>query len=171
MKTKTIVILVLFAVVGLWAFVPAEAADGICARFEVSSVEKPTPREGGKFSAVKTTDLIVHVLFQDEIKEELVVTLRFYTPNRHLYREMDIPIAPSGTRAPGKRTLPNYPYPVEVKVPNTTRPGGEPAIEVRFPVGGTSIVSSSLYGTWTVSGLINGKELRCFRPLTITIKN
>ena len=172
MKIKTIVVCIALAFFGLGGVVVAEAAEHMCATFEVSSVESPQPVGTGDFSAVKTSDIIVHVVFPDEFKEEHVITVRFQTPNQHLYRVIDVPIAPLGTRAPGTRKLPDYPYPVEVKVPTETKDvSGETvvSVQIRFPVGGTSIVTSSLYGEWHVTGLIDGRELRCFRPLTINI--
>ena len=171
MKTKSIVVCIAVAVFGFGGVVVADAAEQICASFEVSSVEAPQTFGVGKYSAVATSDIIVHVVFPQTFKEDHVITLRFSTPNRHLYREIDVPIAPAGTRLPGTRRLANYPYPVEVKVPEEQRINGETvaSVQVRFPVGGTSIATSSLYGAWTVNGLIDGKETRCFRPLTINI--
>jgi len=171
MKIKTTIVLVSLAVIGFSGVAVTHGAEEICASFEVSSVEAPQTFGVGKYSAVATSDIIVHVVFPQTFKEDHVITLRFSTPNRHLYREIDVPIAPEGTRAPGTRRLANYPYPVEVKVPENQKINGETvtSVQVRFPVGGTSIATSSLYGAWTVNGLIDGKETRCFRPLTIHI--
>ncbi len=147
-------------------------AEDLCPRFEISSVEEPDVFNHAKYSAVKTTDLRVHVVLPDTFKEEHVISLKFYTPAGHLYRQIDVPVTPEiGREGTQTRRLPGYPYPVTVAVPEITRVAGElaPSIEVRFPVGGTSIVTSSLYGMWRVNGMVDGVELRCFRPMSFGI--
>ena len=147
-------------------------AEDLCPRFAISSVEEPDVFDIGKFSAVKTTDIKVHVVFPTTFKEEHVISLKFFTPAGHLYRQIDVPVTPEiGREGTQSRRLPGYPYPVTVAVPEVRRVAGElaPSIEVRFPVGGTSIATSSLFGMWRVNGMVDGVELRCFRPMTFGI--
>ncbi len=150
-----------------------DAGEGLCPRLLISSVEEPDVFDVATYSAVETTDIKIHVVFPEQFKEEHVISLKFYTPAGHLYRQIDVPVAPEVGRegASQTRRLPGYPYPVTVAVPEMRRVAGEsvPSIEVRFPVGGTSIVSSSLYGTWRVTGMADGVERRCFRPMTFGI--
>lgn len=147
-------------------------AEDLCPRIEISSVEQPEVFDMPKYSATKTTDLKIHVVFPDAFKEDHVISLRFHTPAGHLYRQIDVPVTHEVGRQ-GTQTvrLPGYPYPVEVKAPEISRVAGEsiPSVEVRFPVGGTSIATSSLFGRWQVSGMIDGVELRCFRPVSFGI--
>ena len=150
----------------------AVAGESICPGLAISSVEQPSDFDVLKFSAVETTDVIVHVVLPQAFKEEHVISLKFFTPAGHLYRQIDVPITPDiGSRTVESRRLPGYPYPVRVAVPEVRRVAGEtaPTVEVRFPVGGTSIVTSSLYGMWRVNGMVDGVELRCFRPLEFGI--
>ncbi len=147
-------------------------AEDLCPRFAISSVEEPDLFDVGKYSAVKTTDIKVHVVLPTPFKEEHVISLKFFTPAGHLYRQIDVPLTPEiGREGTQSRRLPGYPYPVTVVAPEVRRIEGEltPSIEVRFPVGGTSIVTSSLYGMWRVNGMVDGVELRCFRPMTFGI--
>ena len=150
----------------------AGAGETICPKLEISSIERPNDFDSRKFSAVETTDVVVHVVLPQDFKEEHVVSLKFYTPRGHLYRQMDVPVsAKIGSRDVESRKLPGYPYPVTVENPQVRRVAGEtaPEVQVRFPVGGTSIVTSSLYGMWRVVALIDGVEQRCVRPLNFGI--
>ena len=147
-------------------------AEDLCPRFAISSVEEPEVFDVAKYSVVKTTDIKVHVVFPTAFKEEHVISLKFFTPAGHLYRQIDVPITPEiGREGTQSRRLPGYPYPVTVAVPEVRRVAGElvPSIEVRFPVGGTSIATSSLFGMWRVNGMVDGVELRCFRPMNFDI--
>ncbi len=150
----------------------AGAGESICPSLAISSVEQPADFGVLKFSAVETTDIIVHVVLPQTFKEEHVISLKFTTPAGHLYRQIDVPITPDiGSRTVESRRLPGYPYPVRVAVPEVRRVAGDtaPTIEIHLPVGGTSIVTSSLYGMWRVNGMVDGVELRCFRPLSFGI--
>jgi len=150
----------------------AGAAESICPSLAISSVEQPSDFGALKFSAVETSDIIVHVVLPQTFKEEHVISLKFFTPAGHLYRQIDVPITPDiGSRTVESRRLPGYPYPVTVAVPEVRRVAGDtaPTVEIHLPVGGTSIVTSSLYGMWRVNGMVDGVELRCFRPLEFGI--
>lgn len=170
-STKYVPVIVMVAAVV--AMAGGAGAEDLCPRFAISSVEEPDVFDVGKYSAVETTDIKVHVVFPAEFKEEHVISLKFFTPAGHLYRQIDVPVTPEiGREGTQSRRLPGYPYPVTVAVPEVRRVEGElaPSIEVRFPVGGTSIVSSSLYGMWRVNGMVDGRELRCFRPMSFGLK-
>ena len=94
------------------------AAESICPRFAISSVEEPDVFNVAKYSAVKTTDLKIHVVLPDQFKEEHVISLKFFTPAGHLYRQIDVPVTPEiGREGTQTRRLPGYPYPVTVAVP------------------------------------------------------
>lgn len=151
------------AATGAFAEVP-----NFCPEMAISSVEQPNVVDNPKFSVVKTTDLKIHVTFPQGMTDEHIITLKFVTPKGHVYQQMDIPVSPDPVREGGSATrrIPGYPYPVEVAVPELSRIGTEsvPAIEVGFPVGGTSIATSSLYGAWRIEPLVDGVLLRCFPP-------
>lgn len=150
----------------------AAGAEDLCPMIEISSVEQPEIFNVSKYSATATTDLKIHVIFPDAFKEDHVISLKFQTPAGHLYRQIDVPVTHEVGRQ-GTQTvrLPGYPYPVTVAVPEISRIAGQvaPSIEVRLPVGGTSIATSSLFGMWQVNGMIDGVEKRCFRPVSFGI--
>lgn len=166
----------LVAVLAIATAAPAAAdpggPEGLCPYLEVSTVESPTSFDQNSFSVTATSDLLVHIVFPEEFVQEHVVTLRFFTPGGHLYREIDVPVATSlGDRSAVTRRLAGYPYPVRVRAPEAmaVRSLDVRAIPVAFPVGGTTIGSSSLYGSWMVKVLVDGKPTRCVQPLVFEV--
>jgi len=142
---------------------PKKASKSRCPKVAFSAVEKPQAM-GRSFSAADATDLIIHVLFDRTLEEEHVVTLRVFTPNGHLYRRFDVPLAPQKENpSASARRLPGYPYPVRVHEPKTVEVGGSKceSVEVVFPVAGSSIVTSSLYGRWNVEVSLDGADEAC----------
>jgi hypothetical protein len=146
--------------------VSVKARASQCPKVAVSSVEKPwvMPRA---FSAARSADLIFHVLFNSTPAEDHVVTLKVFTPKGHLYRQFDVPLV-SGTdkRFETERRLPGYPYPVPVQTTSTVKMNKRTyeSVDVPFPVAGSAIVTSSLYGRWNVEVLLDGAAEPCGRP-------
>lgn len=137
-----------------------------CPVVTVSGVENPAELARNRFSAVDTADLVFHVMFPWEITEDLVVTLRIYTPHGHLYRTLDVPVAPREGEGPAgnaTRRLPGYPYPVRVATPRNVTYDDQryKAVDVSFPVAGSAIVTSSLYGEWSVEVVMDGASTPC----------
>ena len=125
------------------------------------------------FSAVKTTDIVFHLLFDPSLADDHVVTVKIFTPHGHLYRVLDVPIAKAKGDAPlGTRRLPGYPYPVKVQAPRSVTVNGNRyvSVDVSFPVGGSSIVTSSLYGQWRAEVYMDGAEKPCSNPLYFQIR-
>jgi hypothetical protein len=145
--------------------VDAKAWNSNCPRVFFSGVEKPKALRRS-FSAARSADLIFHVLFESGLAKDHVVTLKVFTPKGHLYRTLDIPVA-SGMdkRSPGARNLPGYPYPVPVQKPKTMQAKGRKytSLDINFPVAGTTIVTSSLYGRWKVEVYLDGAAEPCGR--------
>ena len=150
----------------------AKASKSQCPRVAFSSVEKPQTM-GRKFSATRSADLIFHVQFDGSLDKDHVVTLKVFTPNGHLYRRYDVPVA-SGTekRSQGARSLPGYPYPVPVKASRTVKVDGRKfeSVDVLFPVAGSTIVTSSLYGRWNVEVSLDGAADPCGKPTFFHLK-
>jgi hypothetical protein len=146
--------------------------EGLCPYLEVSAVENARFFDAGGFSASATSDVLVHIVFPEEFTQEHVVALLFLTPAGHLYRQIDVPVAPTlEGRAAATRRLAGYPYPVRVRVPEPAqvRSAAVASVQVPFPVGGTAIETSSLYGAWMVKVLVDGRPTRCVQPLVFEI--
>ena len=150
----------------------AKASKSQCPKIAFSSVEKPQAM-GRKFSAALSADLIFHVQFDGSLDKDHVVTLKVFTPNGHLYRRYDVPVA-SGTkkRSEVSRSLPGYPYPVLVKESRTVKVNGRKfeSVDVSFPVAGSTIVTSSLYGRWNVEVSLDGAADPCGKPTFFHLK-
>jgi hypothetical protein len=150
----------------------AKASKSKCPKVAFSSVEKPQAM-GRKFSAARSADLIFHLQFDGKLDKDHVVTLKVITPNGHLYRRYDIPVA-SGTkkRSEVSRSLPGYPYPVPVRTPHMMKAGGRnfASVDVSFPVAGSTIVTSSLYGRWNVEVSLDGAADPCGKPTFFHLK-
>jgi hypothetical protein len=132
---------------------PTNAARSRCPKVTVSKVEKPNVRGKWRFSAARSTDLLFHVVFKNNFDSEHVVTLKVFTPNGHIYRQYDVPVASDGSkRSNAVKQLDDYPYPVKVQVVNPVEVDGvkKKVVDVRFPVAGSTIITSSLYGKWRV---------------------
>ena len=146
--------------------VPIKTSKSLCPSVSFSAVEKPQAM-GRSFSAARSADLIFHVLFDRSLDEEHVVTLKVFTPNGHLYRRFDVPLSSgNGNPSESARHLPGYPYPVPVHATRTVMAGGRKfeSVDVSFPVAGSTIVTSSLYGRWAVEVYLDGAADPCGKP-------
>lgn len=94
-----------------------------------------------------------------------LLELRIEMPGGHHYQTLAAPL-PTETLAdtkPGKTArVEGYPFPVAVRTPRrvTAEAGGRATLlEIPFtlPVAGSTIVSSSLYGVWKVTPLLDGR--------------
>ena len=151
-----------------------KASNSQCPRVTFSSVENPQAM-GRSFSAARSADLIFHLQFKDSLDKDSVVTLKVFTPNGYLYRRYDVPLA-SGTekRSEVSRSLPGYPYPVPVHGLHMTKAGGRnfASVDVPFPVAGSAIVTSSLYGRWKVEVSLDGGTTMCRnKPVSFHLKD
>ncbi|MRR12223.1 hypothetical protein EG835_07105 [bacterium] len=129
-----------------------------CKSIQVSSVPESRSRS---FHASEISDLGFSVLFPPGtvFHGTEILTLKIRTPRGHLYRKLETPLAartvPEGeVRA---RHVEGYPFPLRES--SATTFGAEMGsfvvvLSPPFPVGGTTITTSSLYGQWTVEALI-----------------
>lgn len=147
------------AVLALAGPAPALAA-GVrsCPNIVFGPVEKPEERTS-VFSANETTDILVGVLLPGDLTGEHLLELRFLTPQGDHYKTMAVPVSPRG----GERVVAGHARPVKAQVPRRVRQGREAFFRVDqpFPVGGTLIQASSLYGPWRVEVSLDGQPLPC----------
>jgi hypothetical protein len=179
MKQPTMLIAFALGLGAVLVAVPAPAQNGppgggyvgppisLCPTVAVSGVGNPDDMGRRSFSAARSADLIFHVLFDRSLEKDHVVTLKIFTPHGYLYRRLDVPLAPDKGEEPrGARRLPGYPYPVPVKAPHAVTVGGRryESVDVPFPVAGSTIVTSSLYGRWKVEIFLDGAAKPCGGP-------
>jgi hypothetical protein len=155
----------------------AQAPARSCVRVEVSSGSTAAPRPGStldpaspRFSATNILDLTFTVLFPAAIDGEHLVDLRVFTPDGQLYRSLAVPVAKGG--APNvTRSVAGYPRPLPQQTLRRVARGKDlfMAASATFPVAGTDIVSSGLYGRWRVEGYLDGAEQRCAPAAPFTL--
>ncbi len=126
-----------------------------CRRIFVSSPEAATTRrKKPKFSAAEIMDIQLQALVSRKLTGHHSLEFKIYTPKGNLYQSMtlqfdaDAPI-PEGARRRSRRFQ---------------------EVNAVLPVAGTSIVTSSMYGTWKVEAFLDGDERRCSRPRKFTIQ-
>ena len=120
-----------------------------CHRVFVSSPEAAkTRRRKPRFSAAEIMDLQLQALVSRKLTGHHSLEFKIYTPKGNLYQSMtlqfdaDAPI-PEGARRRSRRFQ---------------------EVNAVLPVAGTSIVTSSMYGTWKVEAFLDGNNRRCSRP-------
>lgn len=118
-------------------------------------------------SAAATDDLTVAVLLPFPLSGDRVLRLEYRTPRGHRYQGVAAPVS----EIPKLVHLPGYPRPIPARVPARVQVEGQPAsrVELSFPVGGTSITASSLYGTWRIVPYLDDEERPCGPPATVEI--
>ncbi len=150
-----------------WAQLPPIPIQ--CATILVSGQDSATTW-ATKFSANKTTDLVFSVLFPKAFKGDHLLELRFLTPGGNLYRSMAVPVA-SSDKVAGERAVPGYPRPLPEKVPSpmTYNKTSYLKVAIALPVGGTDIVTNSLYGWWKVEARLDGDTSPCSAPVSFAV--
>lgn len=129
-----------------------------CAAIVVTSPQQPPrARQRGPFSATRILDLRFGTQLVRPPVDSHVLALKVYTPRGHLYQTLTVPFAPSG-QSKGERHVDGYPRPLPEQEAKPVKYEGGPAYEVSatFPVGGTAIMSNSLYGSWRVEPYLDG---------------
>jgi hypothetical protein len=140
-------------VLAVGAGAPAEQArlsrPGTCA---VVTVRSPQPTDFRlRFSATRIIDLEFDAAPLAKFARTEPLTLKVFTPNGHLYATLALSLA----SAQGSRR------------PEPWRPS---RMTARLPVAGTPIVTSSLYGRWTVVPYRDGESDACGRRLGFWIE-
>ena len=155
----------------------AQTPTRSCVRVEVSSASPSAPLSRSalvpsvpSFSATRILDLTFTVLFPTTLEGEHVAELRVFTPDAQLYRSLAMPFA-RGAQPNAARPVEGYARPVpQQPLKQVSRGSGLfAAASTTFPVGGTDIVSSGLYGRWRVEAYLDGAEQRCAPAASFTL--
>ena len=100
-------------------------------------------------------DIQLQALVSRKLTGHHSLEFKIYTPKGNLYQSMtrpfdaDAPI-PEGARRRRSRRFQE--------------------VSTVLPVAGTSIVTSSMYGTWKVEAFLDGNDRRCSRPRKFVIR-
>jgi hypothetical protein len=104
-----------------------------------------------RFPASRILDLLVQVMVPANIAGSRRVEVRMYTPKGHLYQTLSPASGDRSSRAAANR-------------------GRYQTLTVRLPVAGSTIVQSSLYGTWKAEAFLEGEATACAKPRTFVIE-
>ena len=134
-----------------------------CVRLTVASTPATTNRNAIKhFSARVINSLDFYVALAEGPAPE-TIALKLFTPNGHLYQQVDVPVASQGSQETERR-LEGYQLPVKVARARlqTSSEGSFLTVALpAVPVPGTSITSSSLYGMWRAEAWSAGSSASC----------
>ena len=158
----------LLALAGTSLLAGSMAAGGEC-RLAVTSSATSYKDAATSFSAGQVTDLHIWATYP-RVSQAQVATLRFLTPNGHLYEEQAVPLEPVGSRQQ-TRAVEGRPFPVPAakpaKEPKAEAASAEGSSETDagkgakrpqpayykvgvLRVAGTAVTVNSLYGEWVV---------------------
>jgi hypothetical protein len=135
----------------------------LCSGVQVTSPQVQETQLRG-YSASQILDLRFRTTLGRPLDGQHALELRVYTPKGHLYQVLTVPLTGPIRRAPAPR-----PRERSADRPRTD-PEPEAAIDepdwkltfdTILPVGGTSIVTNSLYGSWTVIPHLDGSLKPC----------
>ncbi len=145
----------------------AEETSGRCLSVQVRSPQARRLPWAHRFSATEILDLELRVFLPGTLTGEHRVDIRVSTPDHQLYQVLTVPFR-AGSGPPEepegrKRKLADYPLPMREIEAQRVGSGKTRRITVSalLPVAGTSISSSSLYGTWTAVAFLDGSLDAC----------
>ena len=117
----------------------------------ISSIPKVKAR-APRYSAAKVDDLEITATIAPQVRGGHRLALKVFTPRGHLYQTLRVPFTASSLPARGPRP------------PSRTQ-----EVSARLPVSGTLIVTSSLYGRWSVVPYLGADGDACGRPLAFWV--
>jgi hypothetical protein len=134
----------------------ADASMGACSALWITTPDPPgksrAPRPAPTFSAAKVLDLELRVTVPAAYAGAKV-EVKLFTPKGQLYQTLEVKEGASAGEEQQARKRPR---------PQT--------LTARFPVAGTTIVNSSLYGTWKAAAYFEGAGSPCTKARKFTIK-
>lgn len=142
-----------------------------CALVLFSSAEEHGGRFDAAFSAARTTDLKISVLFLEDYEGKHTLELKLFTPSGYLYQSLAVP-AVLAEDDDKEEHLHDYPNPVKTTVLRKVKYRGQEYWEadLAFPVGGTAITMNSIYGVWTTQPFMDGSTTPCAAPTPVVIR-
>lgn len=129
--------------------------------FETGDTGAWGPGALARFSAIRMLDLNLTVRFVDGFAGDHLLHLRLFTPKGHHYQTLSVPIASDPVPLKGERPIGGYPRPVAVRLIQKAGSPSLPEVTLSVPVGGTPIVSNSIYGMWTAEAFLDDQSEFC----------
>jgi hypothetical protein len=146
-----------------------------CLGLAFGSAEKNRGNFEASFSANEILDIDISVLFTPavlgQLKGDHVAEVKVFTPRGYLYQSLSVPFSSDERKKGQSAAVRGYPHaiPTQVVEPVTWNNGRSYRASVRLPVGGTTISTNSLYGSWSALAYIDGEKLPCSKAASFTI--
>jgi hypothetical protein len=176
------VVLMLLGSLTVAASVDADDSPAVCITVDVSANAPSTVvfvdgfESGGTtpwldsaraFSATEILDVVFEASVVGEFVGDALLELKVYTPNGHLYQVLTAPVTSKTGKGAYQVRVAGFPYPLAIQHLRAS-PGSKsssPGVVLSLPVGGTLIVSTSLYGLWEVRPFLDGESAGCGAPI------
>ena len=129
--------------------------------FETGDPGNWGPDAPARFSSIRMLDLNLSVRFADGFTGDHLLHLKLFTPKGHHYQTLSVAIASDPKRSKSLRRIEGYPRPVAVRPLHKVGLPSLPKVTVSVPVGGTPIVTNSLFGMWTVEAYLDDRGEVC----------
>ncbi len=129
--------------------------------FETGDTGWWEPEALARFSASRMLDLEFTVRFTDEPVGDHVLHLKLFTPKGHHYQTLSLPITTSAKRQGSRRRVEGFPRPLAIRMVQKAGVSSPPEIRLSVPVGGTPIVTSSIFGVWTAEASLDDQVEAC----------
>ncbi|MEM7581767.1 MAG: S8 family serine peptidase [Acidobacteriota bacterium] len=115
-------------------------------------------------------DLELEIRFSEPIDAHHLLRLELSTPQGHLYQVLTQPFSGDASQRGLTRRVEGYPRPLAVAtLPPSSASRADQALRVAWPVAGTQIVRSSLYGAWSVMAFLDEASTPCSAPVAFTL--
>ena len=118
------------------------------------------------FSATAVLDVNLLVQFVPGHAKELAegdhwLEVRFFGPQDFLYESRIVPLTSDPQQTSSTKHVHGYRRPLARKLVKPSKSGKEIEVSIPLPVAATTIVSSSMYGTWRAEAFLDGSDERC----------
>lgn len=126
------------------------------------------------FSATAVLDVNLLVQFVPGHAKELAdgdhwLEVRFFGPQEFLYESRIVPLTSDPGQTSSTKHVPRYRRPIVRKLVKPSKSGKEIEVSIPLPVAATTIVSSSMYGTWRAEASLDGSDEPCAAAATFVI--
>ncbi len=118
------------------------------------------------FSATEILDIAFDVGFDGDLTGDHILDLKISTPNGHLYQVLTALVSSQATKQGTSVRVEGYPHPLQVQVLKSRSATAKAVagVVLSMPVGGSLIVTNSLYGIWEVKTFLDGSSAACSGP-------
>ena len=135
--------------------------------FETGDTQVWEQGEQARFSTVRILDLDFTIRFDDGFSGDHLLHLKLLTPKGHHYQTLSTWMTSDPALRKSLRRVEGYPRPLAVRLWRKAGLPSLPEVTLSIPVGGTQIVTNSIYGMWTAEAYLDDQSEVCAAQLFI----